>query len=175
MTSESWWLIDSELQKICNCNARLKQENTFKHSTITVDDFCAEEGRVLAKQYLVEGGRYILVEELQVSHICYTFFENNTLHRIEPSERYLSENGREEYHVLGDGYSSTIKIQVNAETGFESVTEQLFKDGESVRTYTRPRYYVGIKSLVDRYNDSLILDKKKSGSKDGLSSAILQC
>lgn len=128
---------------------------------VSLHNFCPEDGRELRRQYEVDGGRHILVEELQGSSICYTFFKADTLQRIPPEERYVAENGREEHQLLGDGYSSIARVEVNADTGFEGVSEQLFKDGELVYDQDRPRYNEdNPSSLLDDYKHDLELDKE---------------
>jgi len=133
--------------------AILKQGIELDVDNISVDLFVTEDGSALLEAFLVEDNNYVLVKEVLPEGIGYTFFEMNSLQRIEKALRYSEENGKLNHNRIDENHKSICEVVVDSKTGFEKVIEKIVNENdEIVYENTRERYSrAHIEPLINRY------------------------
>jgi hypothetical protein len=119
-----------------------------------VDQFEPDRGRQLLDLFPVEPEDIVVVEELEGERICWTLLSMQTGELIPVSQRHREFNDKISKEKLPEGYFALCKISVSGDTGFESLTESVYREGDDNPQYsiTRPRYTkVPTEPLWQRY------------------------
>ncbi|GAA6171322.1 hypothetical protein NBRC116592_09920 [Colwellia sp. KU-HH00111] len=108
-------------------------------------DFIAEHkgGSILDCQYIEDEG-VILVQEWVKNEsdplLFWTFFNADTLLKINAEERYMQENNKEWHEQLDKTKTMVCRVEVNKDNGSEVLIEQVFEDGERTSYIKGARY-----------------------------------
>jgi hypothetical protein len=117
-------------------------------------DFVSSNGEVIIRFFLVENNSLILVQFILENSLNSVFFNVSGLQRIPKEVRYREYHGKEVKEDIAE-YSLIETIEVNLETGDESIAGKVLKENEIVYECCYGRYLDSIEpTLWERFKIS---------------------